>query len=65
MTDLIAAGDILKNGLEPIGNGLRDTFGLMLIFFLNSMQELQQSAIMDHLTLIADAGIGLLISFLK
>ena len=66
LSDLLNTGNLIKDSLSPIGDGLKTVFTEMFQSFLGSLQSQQQSSsIMDYIPLIAGVGIGALIIFKK
>ena len=67
VNDLIKVSDVLKNGLQPIADGIKDSLIEMFNSMMSSLQPQQQeSSIMDYLPLIAGGiGISALIFFKK
>ena len=59
LSDLVEASNVLKSGLEPIGDGLKTAFTEML------QSQQQQSSIMVYLPIIGGIAVGSLILFKK
>ena len=57
LMDLLNTGNLIKDSLSPIGDGLKTVFTEMFQNFLGSLQSQQQSSsIMDYLPLILAGG---------
>ena len=68
VNDLIQVSNVLKTGLQPIADGIKDSLIEMFNSMMSSLQPQQQqsSSIMDYLPLIAGGiGISALIFFKK